>query len=41
MNRDQALEALKQQAKYYEEALDDLKKRISEVEASEEAVKTP
>lgn len=37
--REQELEALKQQAKYFEQTLNDLKKRISEVESSEEGSK--
>jgi hypothetical protein len=41
MTRDQALEAMKQQAKYYEKMLDDLKRQISEAESSEETSKTP
>ena len=39
MTREQELEALKQQAKYFEQTLNDLKKRISEVESSEEGSK--
>jgi hypothetical protein len=34
MTKDQELDALKNQAKYFEQALDDLRNRISEVESS-------
>jgi hypothetical protein len=40
MTKEQELEALKNQAKYFEQALDDLQKRISEVESSAEGSKT-
>ncbi len=39
MTKEQELDALKQQAKYFEQALDDLRNRISEVESSEEGSK--
>jgi peptidoglycan hydrolase CwlO-like protein len=37
MTKEQELEALKNQAKYFEQALDDLQKRISEIESSAES----
>jgi hypothetical protein len=40
MTKEQELEALKNQAKYFEQALDDLRTRISEVESSAEGSKT-
>ena len=40
MTKEQELEALKNQAKYFEQALDDLQNRISEVESSAEGSKT-
>lgn len=40
MTKEQELEALKNQAKYFEQALDDLQNRISEVESSAEGAKT-
>jgi hypothetical protein len=40
MTREQELEALKQQARYFEQTLNDLKNRISEVESSEEGSKS-
>lgn len=40
MTKEQELDALKHQAKYFEQALDDLRNRISEVESSAEGSKT-
>jgi hypothetical protein len=40
MTRGQELDALKQQARHFEQALDDLRKRIVELESPEECAKT-
>jgi hypothetical protein len=40
MTKEQELESLKNQAKYFEQALDDLRNRITEVESSVEDSKT-
>ncbi len=40
MTKEQELSALKSQAKYFEQALDDLRNRITEVESSAEGSKT-
>ena len=40
MTREQELEALKSQAKYFEQALEDLRGRINEVESAAEGSKT-
>jgi hypothetical protein len=40
MTKEQELDALKQQANYFEQALDDLRNRIREVESSSEGSKT-
>jgi hypothetical protein len=40
VTKEQELEALKNQAKYFEQALDDLQNRIKEVESSAEGSKT-
>jgi hypothetical protein len=40
MTKEQELEALKNQAKYFEQALDDLRNQISEVESSADGSKT-
>jgi hypothetical protein len=40
MTKEQELEALKQQAEYFEQALEDLRGRIREVESSAEESKT-
>jgi hypothetical protein len=40
MTKEQELESLKSKAKYFEQALDDLRNRISEVESSAEGSKT-